>query len=120
MGNAVTAGTLILDVNLDTTKNPPVEIGNRNAKGDVGGKIKWKKESGAPDFTFSGFDPQSMPFKNVKIADNKIECDFDPAAGTPGDTKFPYTVTVCYNKTTYTSDEAEVSLPTEGRAVIRN
>lgn len=112
--------TLTLDVDLDTSKNPPVEISNRNAKGDVGGKIKWKKKQGAPNFVFSGFDPQSTPFDNVDIADNKIECDFNPAAGTPGDTKFPYTVTVTYKGKDYTSDKSEVSQPTEGRAVIRN
>ncbi len=119
MGSSA-AGTLTLDVDLDTTANPPVEISNRNPKADVGGKIKWKPKQGALSFTFSTFDPKSTPFDNVDIADNKIECDFDPEPGTPGDTAFPYTITVSYNNETYSSDKAEVSGPTEGRAVIRN
>lgn len=111
-------GTVILDVNLDTTANPPVQISNRNQLAASGDKIKWKKQSGAPDFKFTDFQPQSSPFNNVSISDDKIECDFSTAA--PGGTEFPYTITVEYDGQSYTSDEAKVKQPDEGRAVIRN
>ncbi len=114
------AGTVILWVGLDTTKNPPVEISNRKQDADAGDKIMWKPAKDALAFKFSDFCPKSTPFNNVAVAHNKIECDFNPAPSTSGTKDYDYTVSVCYNKKTYTSDKAGVSGTTEGRAVIRN
>lgn len=120
MGNAATTGTIKLSVNLDITKNPQVRLSDRSPKGNSGDKIKWKKAPNAPVFTFWDFEPKSSPFLNVDIADDKIECDFEPTRRPPGEGEFPYTITVCYEGKIYTSDEKSPSRPTEGRAVIRN
>lgn len=114
--------TVLLDVNLNTSPAPgkaAVEISNRSAKAASADKIKWKPAQGAPAFTFSNFQPQSTPFDNVDVASGKIECDFNPPAGDPENTEYPYTVYVTFNGDTYDSDEPDTQ-PTGGRAVIRN
>lgn len=115
----VAAGTLNLDVSLDTSANPPVVISSRKADANSGDKIKWHREGGALAFKFTSFEPEAVPFTNVDVADNKTECDFQPGSD-PSGTEYQYTITVEYDGDTYTSDEADVTVPTEGKAVIRN
>ena len=109
------AGTVTLDVDLTVA---PVIVSNRKQQAESGCRLKWKKESGAPDFKFKDFRPQASPFSNVSIADDKIECDFSTTE--PTGTEFGYTITVEYDNEKYTSDDAGVKDPDEGRAVIRN
>lgn len=104
---ATAAGTVILDVELDTSANPPVEISNRTQKVPKGDKIKWMKK-GNQSFKFNDFVPEEDPFDDVKISDNKIECNFKPGDTDPG-TDFPYTITVESDGKYYTSDETGVS-----------
>ena len=108
---ATAAGTVILDVSLDTSANPPVIISNRIKKAAKGDKIKWKKKSGSLDFKFTDFAGDDPPFDNVDKADKKIECDFEPPTkiDPEKETDYPYTITVKYNGESYTSDETGVS-----------
>ena len=108
--------TVQIDVDLDTSANPPVEL-DRNKKVKSGKKIKWKKASGAPDFAFTDFEGGSPPFDNVDRTDNKIECDFENSD--PPDTKYKYTITVKLGKDSYTTTE-QISDPTGDKPVIRN
>jgi hypothetical protein len=119
-GGKTAAATVKLDVDLDTTADPPVQISNRDKKVPSGDNIKWDKAPGAPNFSFSDFQPQSTPFDSVSVQSNKVECDFSPPSTDPSDTEYPYTITVTYNDEEYTSDKSTVTQPTGGRAVIRN
>ena len=109
-------GTLSLTVELDTKANPPVVISQRSPKGKP--KIQWQR-TGSKIFTFTDFDDDKPPFSNVVITSNKITCDFDPPSNDPENTKYPYTITVKYDKKDYTSDKKDKAM-VPGRAVIRN
>ena len=113
-------GTVHLDVDLDTSKDPAVIISDRDKGAISGDKIKWKKGPDAASFEFSDFGPQGGEFGNVDVAHNKIECDF--VTGKPADTAHPYTILVKDDDgCIYSSDKKDgVVNPDSGKAVIRN
>ena len=114
---ATAAGTVNLDVSLDTSEDPPVKISTRSKEVDIGKTIKWKKKGGSLGFKFTNFvdhtplPPKGPAFKSLDIEDSKITCTFDPPTKKKGDPEriYPYTITVRYNEKDYTSDETGVS-----------
>lgn len=113
------AGTVILNVTLDTSQDPPVVIDDRDKGAATGDKIKWMKSSGPSEFKFVDFQPQDAEFEDVDIQHNKIECDFETT--NPAGTAHHYTILVEDDEgNQYSSDIPEILNPDEGRAVIRN
>ena len=110
--------TVQIEVDLDTSANPPVIVARKtNVKS--GKKIKWKKAAGAPDFQFTGFNGDSPPFESVDISDSKIECDFNTPPADPEGKEYAYTITVQLGKDTYTTTKQEMD-PAGDKPVIRN
>ena len=107
-----------IDVELNTSANPPVILSTRNQQATAGDTIKWKKKDNNDSFTITSLEPNGTPFSQPEVggSGNNLSCTFEPGTETGS---FPYTLTVTSAGTAYTTTDASRERD-EGRPVIRN
>ena len=131
MGEPARIATATYNPDLEVFVRPrakfPVVIDKRNFEAQPG-IIHWVKKPDSKDFRFTGFHAEphgtyGVPFKDVSVTDDEIECLFDPDPDWVKGSKFEYTIEAEFSDT-YTSDrpQAEHVLmdPGDDKAVIRN
>ena len=114
--------SLILDVKLDPTANPPVIISNRdvNAEGQV---IRWRKASDATiDFDFERLDELDQvyfPCQSIDEDRKRVRCNNRAPTVPMNPPDYPYTIVVKSGGITYDSTRRGGGQP-QDKPVIRN
>ena len=114
--------TVTLNVELNTTANPPVIISNRQQTATSGSKIRWQKKDNNDNFDITTLAPtgtgEAFSTATTGGSGQWLETTFSDG-GAPAGTDFPYTLTVSSGGTNYNSTQVEPE-PDNGRPVIRN
>ena len=119
--------TINIDVSLDTTANPAVELTKmsggsaRSQKASTGNTIKWQKKDNTDNFDITKLEPTGpgTAFGTATTGGNGqwLKSDYQPTSTGPND-EFPYTLTVTKDGVPY--DTTESPELTDDKPVIRN
>ena len=107
-----------LEVSLNLTANPPVEISEQDADAKGHKSIRWKRKAGETfkfkrlnDLNQAYFNKQSISLDREKVSCNNRAPD-DPSE------KYEYEIVVTLGNSVYTS--TKIGSPPGGKPVIRN
>ena len=122
--------TVNIFVTLETSQNPPVILDDsagksaRSVTAANGDTIKWQKKDNNDRFDIVGLAPtgagEAFSTPSPGGSGQNLTSTFNPPAGDPSGTDYPYTLTVkAEDGTEYTTTEKDED-PDNGRPVIRN